>query len=225
MYARSDHVARAVGDGRSGHGADHGNEHVRGSARPSGRHRGRPRRWPCWPTRHRSGRDLVLPADFASVMGYVPAEEAGPDGRLLAVRSDATCSSPFGGTRYGFDQACRVHDLGYDLLRYAARTGQPLGSSARQALDAAFGERMRRALRHRLRRPRPRELPLRGGRLRGCRRGELVAARLRRPGAGPALGDGGACHAGRLARHRRAVAPPTSATEAVADPPARSVVS
>ena len=91
----------------------------------------------------RSGRDLVLPARFASVMGYVPAEESGPGGRALAVRTDATCSSPFGGTRYGFDQACRVHDLGYDLLRYAARTGQPLGSSARKALDAAFGERMR----------------------------------------------------------------------------------
>jgi hypothetical protein len=91
----------------------------------------------------RSGRDLVLPTGFPSVMGYLPAEESGPGGLALAVRTDATCSSPFGGTRYGFDQACRVHDLGYDLLRYAAKTGQPLGSSARKALDAAFGERMR----------------------------------------------------------------------------------
>lgn len=91
----------------------------------------------------RSGRDLALPADFAAVMGYDAAEEAGPGGRPVAVRSDATCSSPFGGTRYGFDQACRVHDLGYDVLRYAATTGEPLGEWARRALDAAFGARMR----------------------------------------------------------------------------------
>jgi hypothetical protein len=91
----------------------------------------------------RSATDLRLPADFRAVMGYAAAQERGPDGLPVAVRSDATCSSPFGATHYDFGQACRVHDLGYDVLRYAAITGEPVGSWARRALDAAFGERMR----------------------------------------------------------------------------------
>lgn len=74
-----------------------------------------------------------LPADFATVMGYVPV--GGATGPL---RPDGGCSSPFGGTRYGFDAACRQHDLGYDLLRYARLTGHPLGGWARRAVDDRF---------------------------------------------------------------------------------------
>lgn len=75
----------------------------------------------------------IVPPDFARVMGYRPVVSAG---RL--VRPDGSCSSPFGPTAYGFRDACRAHDLGYDLLRYAQRKGQPLGSWARQAVDDEF---------------------------------------------------------------------------------------
>ncbi|HET8616331.1 MAG TPA: phospholipase A2 [Actinomycetales bacterium] len=74
-----------------------------------------------------------LPADFALVMGYRPVVS---HGRLL--RPDGSCSSPFGPTAYGFGDACRAHDLGYDLLRYADRKGHPLGPWAREAVDDEF---------------------------------------------------------------------------------------
>ncbi len=75
----------------------------------------------------------TMPADFARVMGYRPVVS---EGRLL--RADGSCSSPFGPTGYGFQDSCRAHDLGYDLLRYAERKGQPLGPWARRAVDDAF---------------------------------------------------------------------------------------
>jgi hypothetical protein len=74
-----------------------------------------------------------VPADFGLVMGYEPVVSAG---RL--VRPDGSCSSPFGPTEFGFGDACRAHDLGYDLLRYAERKGQPLGAWAREAVDDEF---------------------------------------------------------------------------------------
>jgi hypothetical protein len=75
----------------------------------------------------------ALPADFGRVMRYRPVLD---DGHL--VRADGSCSSPFGPTGYGFDDACRAHDLGYDLLRYADREGHPLGPWARHAVDDTF---------------------------------------------------------------------------------------
>jgi hypothetical protein len=75
----------------------------------------------------------TVPADFGRVMGYEPRLRGG---RL--VRPDGSCSSPFGPTAYGFSDACRAHDLGYDLLRYAERKGQPLGAWARRAVDDDF---------------------------------------------------------------------------------------
>ncbi len=79
----------------------------------------------------------ALPADFPAVMGYRPAlirraQQAEP------TRADGGCSSPFGGTTYHFSGACKQHDLGYDLLRYANRKGQPLGPWARKAVDDSF---------------------------------------------------------------------------------------
>jgi hypothetical protein len=71
-----------------------------------------------------------MPADFPVVMGYRPTREA--------TRADGGCSSPFGGTGYHFSGACKQHDLGYDLLRYANRKGQPLGPWARRAVDDSF---------------------------------------------------------------------------------------
>lgn len=75
-----------------------------------------------------------FPADFVAVMGYRPVWSGE---NWLAPHG--ACSAPTGSTRYGFGAACRAHDLGYDLLRYAARTGTPLGPWAREAIDDAFG--------------------------------------------------------------------------------------
>jgi hypothetical protein len=79
-----------------------------------------------------------IPADFAGVEGYEPADAAGGP-----LRPDGGCSSPFGGTSYGFTADCRRHDLGYDLLRYANHRGRPLGPWARRAIDAHFAQQTR----------------------------------------------------------------------------------
>jgi hypothetical protein len=80
-----------------------------------------------------------IPADFPTVMGYRPSVVQ-IAGLLLPTRSNGSCSSPFGGTPYHFSAACRQHDLGYDLLRYANRKGEPLGPWARRAIDARFAD-------------------------------------------------------------------------------------
>jgi hypothetical protein len=80
----------------------------------------------------------LLPADFAAVEGYEPV--AAPGGPL---RADGGCSSPFGGTTYGFGDDCKRHDLGYDLLRYAEAKDRPLGPWARHAIDARFAHQTR----------------------------------------------------------------------------------
>jgi hypothetical protein len=80
----------------------------------------------------------LLPVDFRTVMGYWPA-----DGATGPTKAGGGCSSPFGGTGYHFSPACRQHDLGYDLLRYAAVKGQPLGSWARKAVDDRFARQTR----------------------------------------------------------------------------------
>jgi len=84
------------------------------------------------------GTTAVLPADFARVMGYRPVLQDDGSGHEVLARADGGCSSPLGDTAYDFSLACRRHDLGYDLLRYAARQGHPLGSWARVAVDHAF---------------------------------------------------------------------------------------
>ncbi|GAB6898638.1 hypothetical protein [Kineosporia succinea] len=63
-----------------------------------------------------------------------------PDGPLPVdlVTHAGGCSSPIGGSPYGFTPACVRHDVGYDLLRYADDRGQPLGAWARRAVDAEF---------------------------------------------------------------------------------------
>lgn len=76
-----------------------------------------------------------LPPGFTEVMGYTPV--AAPSGRL--VRPDGECSSPVGRAHKTFLDACRSHDLGYDLLRYAGRTGQALSRWARFEIDRRFG--------------------------------------------------------------------------------------
>lgn len=78
---------------------------------------------------------LNLPSDFAQETGRDPKTITAPDGTLRVVDSSGGCSGPAGDTEWDFSAACRAHDLGYDLLRYADHKGQPLGRYARKALD------------------------------------------------------------------------------------------
>ncbi len=84
-----------------------------------------------------------LPADFADVVGYVPDAVAGADGRDRLAKPNGGCSSPFGDSRYDFGAACKSHDLGYDLLRYATAAGGQLGPWARRAIDERFAADLR----------------------------------------------------------------------------------
>src|SRR5918998_420015 len=81
----------------------------------------------------------AVPAGFAAAMGYSPVLV---DGMLVHPRGD--CSSPVP-LPSEFETACLAHDLGYDLLRFADRAGDPLGPWARQALDRQLDERLHEA--------------------------------------------------------------------------------
>jgi Prokaryotic phospholipase A2 len=92
-----------------------------------------------------AGRDPLasVPADFPAVMGYTPVPTRMVDGTLRLAKPTGACSAPGGGAPFGFEQACKVHDYGYDLLRYAHATGQHLTGQARRLLDAMFGHDLR----------------------------------------------------------------------------------
>ncbi|MEU7628873.1 hypothetical protein AB0C34_02655 [Nocardia sp. NPDC049220] len=81
----------------------------------------------------------AIPSDFTASFGYRPSTENG-----LVVNPRGDCSSPVA-LPVEFDTACKAHDLGYDLLRYADRHGEPLGPWARQALDATLDRHMHEA--------------------------------------------------------------------------------
>lgn len=78
----------------------------------------------------------AAPADFAKVMGYTPVVAKLADGRVRSINPDGYCSVPGEGRPFAFDTACRAHDYGYDLLRYANRRGEPLAENARAEIDA-----------------------------------------------------------------------------------------
>lgn len=86
---------------------------------------------------------LALPQGFEAARGYRPETVRLPSGSLVSVAPGGGCSSPIGGSEFGFTDACREHDLGYDLLRYAAADGEPLGPWARRAVDAEFARQLR----------------------------------------------------------------------------------
>ena len=107
-----------------------------------------------------------VPADLATPAGAAIMALTGPEpARALAdlgapprtvlgyepVMIDGAPANPRGGcsTPVGlpdrFEPLCRIHDLGYDLLRLAARSGRPLGPWARQRLDHALVEAMHRS--------------------------------------------------------------------------------
>ncbi|MGW5384540.1 hypothetical protein [Nocardia sp. NPDC003963] len=81
----------------------------------------------------------AIPRDFEAYLGYEPVVRQG-----VLVAPGGDCSSPVE-LPPEFDTACMAHDLGYDLLRYADRTGAPLGPWARQALDRTLSTRMHQA--------------------------------------------------------------------------------
>lgn len=81
----------------------------------------------------------TIPPDFVASFGYRPSAV---DGLVVNPRGD--CSSPVT-LPAEFDTACKAHDLGYDLLRYAEQRGEPLGPWARQALDAMLDRHMHQA--------------------------------------------------------------------------------
>lgn len=76
-------------------------------------------------------------------MGYRPVWLNG-----TLVDPTGSCSSPVT-LPAEFDAACKAHDLGYDLLRYADRVGAPLRPWARMSVDAALERRMQAECRRR----------------------------------------------------------------------------
>ncbi|WP_433201510.1 hypothetical protein ACQP1G_10455 [Nocardia sp. CA-107356] len=85
------------------------------------------------------GSAAAIPADFADRFGYQPTVVDG-----LLVNPGGDCSSPVT-LPAEFETACKAHDLGYDLLRYAGEHEQPLTGWARQALDATLATHMHEA--------------------------------------------------------------------------------
>lgn len=77
-----------------------------------------------------------LPDDFEALLGYRPQLTDG-----VPRDADGTCSSPIP-LPDRFEDLCKTHDFGYDLLRYAERHGQPLGPWARTSLDRMLIEAM-----------------------------------------------------------------------------------
>lgn len=80
----------------------------------------------------------AVPGDFPAVMGYMPQPARMADGTVRLAKPTGACSAPGGGMPFGFEQVCKVHDYGYDLLRYAHAGGQRLTTEARRQLDAMF---------------------------------------------------------------------------------------
>jgi hypothetical protein len=78
------------------------------------------------------GAAATLPAAFLAGHRIARVE-----GRLLDPAG--SCSSPVP-LPPAFDDACRAHDLGYDLLRHAAARGGTLGPWARAALDRRLAD-------------------------------------------------------------------------------------
>ena len=80
-----------------------------------------------------------IPPDFSKVMGYTPTVGHLANGTTIAINPRGGCSVIGGGRPFDLDVACKAHDLGYDLLRYAHRRGADLGPQARHLVDDKFG--------------------------------------------------------------------------------------
>jgi hypothetical protein len=133
----------------------------------------------------------AVPADFPSLMGYAPVPVRMADGTRRLTKPTGACSVPGGGAPFRFHQACKVHDYGYDLLRYAHATGQPP--------DRGGAPTARRHVRSRPARPLPGHwarhrrcgLPSGGGAVHRRCLLQLLAPAPRQPRRGAAAGMGG----------------------------------
>ncbi len=74
-----------------------------------------------------------IPNGFVSVMGYRP-EVIDINGIVSLGEPIGACSSPVH-LAFDMEPTCKGHDFGYDLLRYAAVIGAPLGEWARPLID------------------------------------------------------------------------------------------
>jgi hypothetical protein len=74
-----------------------------------------------------------VPVDFVGEMGYTPIPASG-----TLLNPFGGCSTPGEAGPDRFSEACQIHDLGYDLLRYAEMEGVRLGAKARLELDWKF---------------------------------------------------------------------------------------
>lgn len=75
--------------------------------------------------------------ELVAELGYRPGTQDGH-----AMNPDGDCSSPVP-LPESFEPACMTHDLGYDLLRVADRTGEPIPAHTRRDLDRQMAEQMR----------------------------------------------------------------------------------
>ncbi|MEU5843321.1 hypothetical protein [Rhodococcus sp. NPDC047139] len=87
-----------------------------------------------------------FPGDFIGVTNYSPVVEGQAGTTSVLVDPDGSCSAPIP-LPDAFESACRVHDLGYDLLRYARATGGELHPDARRDLDGLFARHLDAACR------------------------------------------------------------------------------
>ncbi len=71
-----------------------------------------------------------VPSDFVDELGYQPVSSEG-----TLINPNGGCSTPGATGPERFATACRTHDLGYDVLRYAEQEGVRLGAQARFELD------------------------------------------------------------------------------------------
>lgn len=74
-----------------------------------------------------------VPAGYLSVMGYRPTMIE-INGSLSLAKPIGACSSPVH-LAFDMEPTCQGHDFGYDLLRYSAAIGAPLGEWARPLID------------------------------------------------------------------------------------------
>ena len=81
------------------------------------------------------GVDYLAPETIIA-LGYEPGVADG-----IAMRPDGDCSSPVE-LPASFNDACRTHDLGYDLLRIAHDHDVPIPPGLRRSLDSQLGSRM-----------------------------------------------------------------------------------
>ncbi|MGA9873107.1 MAG: hypothetical protein WBQ44_18435 [Rhodococcus sp. (in: high G+C Gram-positive bacteria)] len=81
----------------------------------------------------------LIPSGFTAKFGYTPTIANG-----MLVNPNGGCSSPVP-LPTEFDNACKAHDLGYDLLRFGEAADSPFLAQNRKNLDALLGRTMHRS--------------------------------------------------------------------------------